>query len=407
MSSKNNSFLPYGKHYIDDDDINAVTEVLKSDWLTTGPKTEEFERMISEKFDVRQSISCVNGTAALHLAAKALNLKEGDVVVVPAMTFVATANAIRYTGADIIFADVDPENGLMTKESFSDVLSKSENIKAVFPVHLNGQLVDMKEISILAKEKGIKIVEDSCHAIGSKYAYKDMDTSYTGNCIYSDMTVFSLHPVKNITSGEGGIVCTNHEKYAKSIRKLRNHEIVKDSENFININNSKDNNNLTNPWYYEVQDLGFNYKLSDIHCALGLSQLRKLDKFTHRRDSLVSSYNKKFKKVNNIIKSIKRVNTCFPAWHLYPVHIDFDRLRISKAKLMKLLLKRNIGTQVHYIPLHFQPYYMDLYKEIYLPGSEKYYNSILSLPLYVTMTEDDITYICDNIVDIINSNLNE
>ena len=407
MSSKNNSFLPYGKHYIDDDDINAVTEVLKSDWLTTGPKTEEFERMISEKFDVRQSISCVNGTAALHLAAKALNLKEGDVVVVPAMTFVATANAIRYTGADIIFADVDPENGLMTKESFSDVLSKSENIKAVFPVHLNGQLVDMKEISILAKEKGIKIVEDSCHAIGSKYAYKDMDTSYTGNCIYSDMTVFSLHPVKNITSGEGGVVCTNNEKYAKLIRKLRNHEIVKDPENFININNSKDNNNLTNPWYYEVQDLGFNYKLSDIHCALGLSQLRKLDKFTHRRDSLVSSYNKKFKKVNNIIKSIKRVNTCFPAWHLYPVHIDFDRLRISKAKLMKLLLKRNIGTQVHYIPLHFQPYYMDLYKEINLPGSEKYYNSILSLPLYVTMTEDDITYICDNIVDIINSNLNE
>jgi UDP-4-amino-4,6-dideoxy-N-acetyl-beta-L-altrosamine transaminase len=407
LSSKNNSFLPYGKHYIDDDDINAVTEVLKSNWLTTGPKTEEFERMISEKFGVRQSISCANGTAALHLAAKALNLKEGDAVVVPAMTFVATANAVRYTGADIIFADVDPENGLMTKESFRDALSKSENIKAVFPVHLNGQLVDMKEISILAKEKGIKIVEDSCHAIGSKYAYKDLDVPYTGNCIYSDMTVFSLHPVKNITSGEGGVVCTNNEKYAKLIRKLRNHEIVKDPENFINTNNSKDNNNLTNPWYYEVHDLGFNYKLSDIHCALGLSQLKKLDKFTHRRDSLVLNYDKKFKKVNNIIKNIKRVNTCFPAWHLYPVHIDFDRLRISKAKLMELLLKRNIGTQVHYIPLHFQPYYMDLYKEIYLPGSEKYYNSILSLPLYVTMTDEDITYICDNIIDIINSNLNE
>jgi len=401
------SFLPYGKQLLDEEDIKAVENVLKSDWLTTGPVTKQFETEISNKFSVKYSISCSSGTAALHLAVSSLGLKKGDVAIVPAVTFAATANAILYTGADVVFSDVDPENGLMTVTSFEEALDKSDNVKFVMPVHLNGQLVNMAEISNLAKSKNIKIIEDACHAIGAKYSEVNSEESHVGNCMYSDMTIFSFHPVKTITSGEGGLLTTNKSLYAENATQSRSHGIVRESGKFENYAMSQDIKGNINPWYYEIQDIGFNYRMSDIGCALVLSQLKKLGEFVKKRSKLVSVYDENLISKTNIVKNIKRLDTCVPAWHLYPVLIDFDKLKITKAEFIEKLLNSKIGTQVHYIPLHLQPYYKKIYGEKRLPGAEKYYQNILSLPLFPAMTEQNVKYVCEKIIDIINLNLND
>jgi UDP-4-amino-4,6-dideoxy-N-acetyl-beta-L-altrosamine transaminase len=400
------SYLPYGKQFLDDDDLNAVMTVLKSDWLTTGPVIDKFESEISKKFTVNHSISCSSGTAALHLATKALNLKKGDTAIVPTITFAATANAVRFTGADVIFADVDPENGLLTKETFLEALNRSDNVKAVLPVHLNGQLVDMAEIKEVADFYDIKVVEDACHAIGAKYSHNNIEEGHVGNCEYSDMTIFSFHPVKTITSGEGGALTTNNDDYAELACNYRNHGIIKKSDKFENIDMSSDSNGNINPWYYEIHELGFNYRVSDINCSLALSQLKKLDEFIEKRAMLVSIYDNNLNQLGDIVSNIKRFNTCVPAWHLYPVLIDFNKLKISRAELIERMFNNNIGTQVHYIPLHLQPYYKNLYGCMRLSGSEKYYAKVLSLPLYPAMTEENVLYVCKNIIDIIHSNLN-
>ena len=400
---KKNSYMPYGKPYIDKDDIKAVIEVLESDWLTTGPLVSRFENAFSKVVNAKYVIACSSGTAGLHLSVMALGLKENDIVIVPANTFAATANVVRYVNADIIFSDVDPETGLMTPENFQDVINKSSIINTVIPVHYSGQCVDMKNINEIAGKNNISIIEDACHAIGAKHEIKLDSSSPVGSCSLSDITVFSLHPTKNITMGEGGIITTNNIYLRDKLINLRNHGINKLPENFLNSNLAYDSNKKLNPWYYEIKELGLNYRASDINCALGYAQLKKLNKFLNRRQELVRYYDANIKPLSPIVVSTKRNNNCFSACHIYVVLIDFCKLSIDRSELMRELDKMGIGTQVHYIPVYKHPYYKDRYGEINLPGAEKFYERCLTLPLFPSMDEEDVVNVVNKLTKIIST----
>lgn len=386
MNPKQNSFLPYGRQQIDDADIAAVIDVLKSDYLTCGPAVDAFEHAFANKVGAKDSVVVSNGTAALHLAALTLGLNAKDTVIVPTLTFLATASAPHLTGAEIIFSDVDPNTGLMTAETFSDALSRAQRkVRAVFPVHLNGACVDLESISKIAKKNNISIIDDACHALGAS-----MDGVPIGNGQQSDMTIYSMHPVKTIAMGEGGAITTNNPDIAQKLRAYRNHGINREPELFMQPNEGFDSNGLPHPWYYEMSFPGLNYRASDIHCALGLSQLKKLDAFRQKRENLANLYDEKIANMPHFIRPVPRVAGCKGGWHLYPIHIDFDEAGISRADLMRALRSRNIGTQVHYFPVHRQPYWRTLYPNLALPGADRYYARCLSLPLFPAMTDDDV-----------------
>lgn len=381
-------FLPYGRQSIEDDDIEAVVQALKSDWLTTGPAVREFEDAFAKHVGVAHAVACSNGTAALHLAALALQLGPGDSVVVPTITFLATANAARYVGADVVFADVDPDTGLLTPESFEAALRRARgDIKAVFPVHLGGQCVDMPGILSIARVHNIRVVEDACHALGSGYGDNG---PAVGSCLFSDMSCFSFHPVKTIAMGEGGMVTTRDAVFAERLSRLRTHGMVRDPERFMLPASAFGDDGRPNPWYYEMPEPGYNYRASDINCALGLSQLRKLDRFARRRHELVALYDQALAGLAPAVRPVKRMEGCRPVWHLYPVLIDFVAAGKSRARVMETLRTRGIGSQVHYIPVHQQPYYRNRYGELQLPGADAYYARQLSLPLYVGMEDGDV-----------------
>ena len=391
----NTTFFPYGRHCIDDNDIKAVIEVLKSDWLTTGPVVNEFEKHIAKTVGAKYAVVCSSGTAALHLSTSALLLKENDSVIVPAMTFLATANAVRYVGADVIFSDSDPENGLMRIENVKEAVSNADrNVKALIPVHLNGQCADMAEIYAYAKENGWKIIEDASHALGTEYLTKEGEKVKVGSCRHSDLTVFSFHPVKTVAMGEGGAVTTNDSELYERLKLLRNHGMTRESAQFSNREEAFDSAGLPNPWYYEMQILGYNYRASDINCALGLSQLKKLPDFISKRRKLVEYYDFLLKDVcHEHIKLIKRESNCNPGWHLYVVLINYDALSIERSYVINELSDKNIGSQVHYFPVNKQPYYSKRNKHNSIPGTEEYYKKCLSLPLHPTMTSDDVKYV--------------
>jgi UDP-4-amino-4,6-dideoxy-N-acetyl-beta-L-altrosamine transaminase len=400
----NNKYIPYGHQYIDSDDISAVVDVLKSDWLTTGPKTKDFEAMLSEITDAKFAISCSSGTAALHLSMLAAGIGEGDAVIVPSITFASSANAVRFVGAEVIFSDVDKETGLLTEEGILNALNLNRNslkIKAVLPVHLNGQCVDYEKIYHLANDNDLMIIEDASHAIGTGYLTSDNKKISIGSCDYSSMTNFSFHPVKTIAAGEGGAVTTNSKKLAEKLFRFRNHGITRNKDLFFNKQLSTDEKGIINPWYYEIQDLGYNYRLSDIHSALALSQLNKLSNFIEKRRFLVNKYDEYFKEASSLIHPITRVRNCNPAWHLYVVLIDFESLGIPRATVINRLTEEGIGSQVHYIPLHWQPYYINRYGKINLVGSESYYSRCLSLPLHISMQEKDIIFVVEKLVNIL------
>ncbi len=386
------SYLPYGRHDIDDDDIAAVTRALKSGWLTTGPAVQAFEQALAARVDAAHAVSAANGTAALHLACAALGLGPNDRVVVPALTFLATANAVRYVGAEVIFADCDPETGLMRPEDLTLALDCAEGgVKTVLPVHLTGQCAGPERIWELARSNGLKILEDACHALGATYRDRAGREHSVGACGHADAAVFSFHPVKTIAMGEGGAVTTNDAALADRLRRLRNHGMARDAAEFQNKRLAKDDAGAPNPWYYEMAEIGFNYRASDLHCALGESQLRKLDRFVTRRRELAARYDQIFAALDReIVRPIGRVPGCRPAWHLYAVSIDFDRLEIDRAELMRRLAARGVGSQVHYLPLHLQPYYRARYGALRLPGAEAYYARTLSLPLYPAMADGDV-----------------
>ena len=391
-------FLPYGRQTIDDDDIAAVVNVLRGDSLTTGPEIGRFEQALCETTGASHVVACNSGTAALHLAVAALGLGEGDQVIVPSLTFLASANCARYVGADLVFADIDPDTGLMGSEHIKAALSRTDKskVKAVIPVHLNGQCCDLTAIAEAIKGRDIAIIEDACHALGGRMA----DDATVGNCTVSEAACFSFHPVKTIAAGEGGAVATNDPELDAAVRTLRNHGMVRQPSPPASPDLALDSAGQPNFWYYEMTEIGWNYRLSDIHAALGRSQLKKLDRFVTRRAALVARYDAAITKLGNSVRPIARVKGA-PAWHLYVVHLDFITIGKNRAAVMGALADRGIGSQVHYLPVHMQPYYLKRYGKLNLPGAEAYYARCISLPLYPAMTEDDVDRVVDALSETI------
>ncbi len=393
-----NAFLPYGRQLIEDDDIAAVTEALRGDLLTTGPYVARFESALSRNVNGSHSVVCANGTAALHMAARALKLGAGTKVIVPSITFLATASAPHLNGAEIVFADVDPESGLMRPQDLNDAIARAGRADAVFNVHLNGQCGAIEEISVVARDAGLKIVDDACHAIGAAFVAKDGTVSQIGSNTFCDLTVFSFHPVKTIAMGEGGAVTANDAEFAKRLLLARNHGMTRDPDDFVHEVDAFDASGVANPWYYELIEPEFNWRANDIQCALGLSQLGKLGRFVARRRALAAAYDNMLAPFAPVLRPLGRAKSCLPAWHLYVVRIDFGAAGIDRARLMHALKANGIGTQVHYAPVHRQPYYARRYGALALPGADKYYAQALSLPLSAAMSEDDVARVVETLV---------
>lgn len=375
--------LPYGRHSIDEDDIAAVSKVLRGDWLTGGPAVAEFEAGLASRVGARHAVACSSGTAALHLAMLAAGIGEDEDVVVPAITFLATANAVRFTGGEVVFSDVDPDSGLMTPEFCEQAITSAHNVKAVIPVHLAGQCAAIEDICAIARAEDAYVVEDACHALGTSYQDKAGEWTSVGACAHSDMTAFSFHPVKTATMGEGGAVTTNDPGLYERLKLLRNHGMIREAGH---------------PFAYEMHELAPNYRASDIHCALGLSQLGKLDGFIEARRSLVSGYDARMDGLGQWLRPITRVEHCMPAWHLYPVLLSAG---VDRVLLMGALAERGITTQVHYMPVNEQPYYTDRYGNIPLAGAQSYSAHTLSLPLFPGMNSSDVTRVCDGLEDVL------
>jgi UDP-4-amino-4,6-dideoxy-N-acetyl-beta-L-altrosamine transaminase len=402
--------LPYSRHAIDEDDIAAVAEVLRGDWLTTGPAVRAFETALTQQCGADHAISCSNGTAALHLASLALGLGPDHTVIVPSLTFAATANAPRLAGAEICFADSDPESGLMGLAQFDEALTRlkraGKRAAAVFPVDLTGQCADLEAIAARARAEGLAIVEDSCHALGTFYRRSDGAWHAAGSCADSDITVFSFHPVKTIAAGEGGAAMTPQPDLARRMAMFRNHGVNREPAQFTDKEagfESALGAPQANPWYYEMIALGLNYRLSDINCALALSQLRKLGQFVVTRLRLAARYDARLSELAPLVKPIARQPHCRAAWHLYSVLIDFAASPLSRGQLVRALEERGVRSQVHYIPVHRHPYYRERYGEMALPGAEAYYRRTLSLPLFVGMDEQDVDYVVDTLAELLDA----
>ena len=394
--------LPYGRHQIDEEDVAAVVDVLRGGWLTTGPKVAEFECAFASRIDARFAVSCSSGTAGLHLACLAAGFGDGDAVIVPAPTFLSTANAPRPVGAEVAFADVDPDSALMTPALMETALTQAGTCaKAVIPVHYGGQCADPAAMSALACDRDLVVIEDACHALGANYDAGGETDVPVGACRHSDMTVFSSHPVKAIAMGEGGVVTTNGSALHERLTALRNHGMKKDPDGFRNNGLAVGPDGAPNPWYYEMPELGLNYRASDISCALGLSQLGKLDRFIERRRLLASRYDELLAPLGPAVVPVPRVAGCRSAFHLYPVLIDFDQVGVSRANLMERLQGAGIGTQVHYVPVHRQPYYVDRYGELSLPGADEYYRRTLPLPLFPAMADSDVERLVAALTDVL------
>ncbi|MBX3533244.1 MAG: UDP-4-amino-4,6-dideoxy-N-acetyl-beta-L-altrosamine transaminase [Xanthobacteraceae bacterium] len=375
--------LPYGRQTIEDDDLAAVAAALRSDFLTTGPLVDEFERQFAAASGAKHAVACNSGTAALHLAAMALRLGPGDTAIVPSVTFLSSANAIRMTGAEVFFADVDPDSGLLTDAGFEEALALAgkyrRDVKAAVPVHLNGRICDMRSLANIAAANNIALIEDACHALGVPAA---------GSNEFSAFSCFSTHPVKAIATGEGGIVTTADELAAKHMRKLRSHGMIHEA-GVLQQRDEGFENGEKKPWYYEMQEIGWNYRMPDILCALGISQLKKLDRFIRRREEIARLYDRLLSPLAPALKPVPRGNDPH-GLHLYALLIDFAALGTTRTKFMNALRAENIGSQVHYLPVHRQPYYRDRYGERELPGADAYYARCLSIPLFPAMTDGDV-----------------
>lgn len=366
-------FLSYGKQWIDKEDIQAVVKTLRSDYLTQGPKVKEFEDEICRYVGVKHCVVVSNGTAALQLAVSSLQIEKHKEGITSPNTFVASSNCMIYNRIKPIFADIDNKTHCIDPEKIKEKIT--ENTSLIIPVHFAGQPCDMEGIKKVTEKHGVYIIEDAAHAIGSKYA----DGLKVGNCKYSDLTIFSFHPIKTITSGEGGAITTNNKELYERLLLLRNHGITKS----------------------EMRILGYNYRLSDIHASLGISQLKKLDKFVERRREIVKKYNEAFISVDWLAIPYEKLGV-YSAFHLYALQIDFDKIGKPRRQVVEELKSRNIGTQVHYIPVHTQPYYQENYgyKRGDCPIAEDYYEKALSIPLYPKMINDDVDYVIKSMVEL-------
>lgn len=379
--------IQYGHQYIDDDDIQAVIDVLKSDFLTQGPAVNRFENKIREITGARYCVAVSNATAGLHIAVQALNLPEDSEGITTPNTFLASANCFLYNKLKPVFADINPDTYNIDPNQIEKKITV--NTKVIIPVHFAGLACDMERIKNIADAHNIKVIEDAAHAIGSRY----VDGTPVGNCKYSDMTVFSFHPVKTITTGEGGAITTNDEVLYKRLLQLRSHGMTKDTE-LLTQN--------PGPWYYEMHSLGFNYRMTDMQAALGYSQLLKLKHFRERRRSIVDQYNAAFAGMPHV-KLPYRNSEQVSCFHLYVLQIDFEAIGTTRKDFMKKLVDKEIGTQVHYIPVHTQPYYKTHYnyRAGDYPIAEEYYERALSFPLYPSLRDEEVHYIIKTITEMI------
>lgn len=381
-------FLPYGRQTIEDDDIAAVAAALRADYLTTGPTVEAFETAFREVVGARHAVACSNGTAALHMAMLAAGIGPGDVCIVPSITFLATANCAAYVGADVVFADVDPDSGLMTPRTLAEALAraKGRRVRAVLPVHLRGDVCDLPALEALAAEAGAVLVEDAPHALGSTLRTGN-HVERVGDCAHSAMSTFSFHPVKTIATGEGGMVTTNDGVLAERLRRARSHGMTRTPG--------------ADPWLYEMAEPGFNYRLPDINCALGLSQLAKLDRFIDRRRVLAAAYETALAPLAPVVRLAARPEGSDPVLHLLTVLIDYDAAGISRRAVVDGLAARGIGGQVHYIPVHTQPYWVAKNGALELPGARAWYDRCLSLPLFPGMDDGDVGRVVTALAEVL------
>ena len=387
-------FIPYGRQFIDKNDVYAVGKVLRSDFITTGPKAMEFEKAICGRLGCRFAVAVSSGTAALHIASLAV-LKKNDKVLVSPNTFLSTVNSIIYAGGIPVFVDIDDE-GNVDLDRCIELLEGDSSIKALFGVHFSGNMLNQEKLEYIRKNFNIIILEDCAHSLGAYY-----DGIKSGSCTNSDVSILSFHPVKHITTGEGGMATTNSKKTYKRLIALRNSGVVK--KNFENSEMAYDRNGNLNPWYYEMQSIGFNYRITDFQCALGLSQLSKLDDFLYNRVRIAKRYDEAFYN-HPIIKPLYFYKSS-SSYHLYVIKIDFSHLKITKAELFNLARERGIGLQVHYIPVYRQPYYQKSgYKGVFLQKTEDYYEKAVSIPIYPLLDDEEQNYVIDVLLDITEAN---
>lgn len=375
--------IPYGRQKIDEEDIQAVVDVLRSEWLTTGPKVDEFENDVANYVGTQYAVAVSSGTSALHTAMYALDIGPTDEVIVPSISFAATANCIVYQGGVPVFADVLPENLLIDPACIEQKITNKT--KAVIAVDYAGHPCDYDRLKKICDRYNLAFIADSCHALGAEYKGRKIGS-------LADMTVFSFHPVKHITTGEGGIITCNNKEYYNRMKLFRNHGISADARM----------REKTGTWFYEMVDLGYNYRISDIQCALGISQLKKLPEFLKRRREIAESYDKSFSD-SAVIHPLKVQPNVGHAYHLYVISIDFDQIGISRQDVFKSLRERGIGVNVHYIPIHLHPFYKKTYQtfEGECPVAEYSYQKILSLPIYPGLNSSDVHDIIESLEKMI------
>ena len=388
--------LPYGRQSIDEDDIAAVVAQLRGDWLTQGPAVAEFEAALSKATGARYAVAVSSGTAALHLACLAAGVRAGDVGITSTVTFVASANAIRYAGGRPSLVDVDAATGLVSipalEACVSGLAAAGKPPKVVIPVDLTGGVADLPAVKELADRVGAMVIEDAAHSLGASYAHAGK--RYRAACaVHSAMAILSFHPVKHITTGEGGAITTNDERLYRRLLDLRTHGITKDATRLTRNDG---------PWYYEQQELGFNYRITDLQCALGTSQLRKLDGFVSRRRELAARYDRAFGALNQHVVPLATREGVESSYHLYVLTLrprsgeSLDQLATRRRELFLALRKENIASQVHYIPVHRQPDFIRSgFADGEFPAAERYYSGCISLPLFPKMAEADVDRVVD------------
>ena len=364
-----NELLPYGHQWIDEEDIAAVIEVLKGDWVTQGPKVNEFERRVADYCGARYAVAVSSGTAALHAACAVAGISNGDEAITTPITFAATANAVVYCGGKPVFADIREDTLNIDPEEIKK--SISPRTKAILPVDLAGHPADLEEIMATARAKGLVVIEDACHALGAEYKGCKIGS-------LADMTVFSFHPVKHITTGEGGMIVTDNEEYYEKLKVFRHHGIIKGNQD-------------KGSWYYEIYDLGHNFRITDFQCALGISQLRKLDQFVGKRREIAARYNEAFARMEEIITPVEEAGVR-AAYHIYVIQLQLEKLKAGRKEIFEALRAENIGVNVHYVPVHLHPFYQREFghqKGDY-PKAERYYERAITLPLFPKMSSEDV-----------------
>ena len=371
--------LPYGHQWIDDEDISHVVEVLKGDWITQGPKVEEFEKKIGKYCGAKYAVAVSSGTAALHAACVVAGISPGDEAITTPMTFAATANAIVYCGGKPVFADIREDTLNIDPQGILKKLSSKT--KAILPVDFAGHPADLAEIKAIAGERGLVMIEDASHALGAEYKGKKVGS-------LADMTVFSFHPVKHITTGEGGMILTNSEEFYEKLKIFRHHGIVK-------------NNSAKGSWCYEIYNPGYNFRITDFQCALGISQLKKLDRFVDRRREIAARYNDAFAGMKEVITPVEE-GDIRAAYHIYVIQLRTELLKVDRKEVFEALRAENIGVNVHYMPLHLQPFYQNKfgYRKGDYPKAEKYYETAITLPIFPKMSDEDTKDVIEGVYKV-------